>query len=201
MTNASSNPISVGLISLGCAKNLVDSQLMAGTLLSENIRLAPSPEEADIIIINTCAFIEDAREESIDTITDTCRLKQEGRCKAVLVAGCLPQRYQRELAESLPDVDAFIGLDELDKVGEFVRQIRSGETGIYSVSSSAARLYEPAVPGLVFTAGAYAYLKVAEGCNHRCAFCAIPAIRGNHRSRSVEGALSQSKKREQHRRG
>ena len=186
------SPVSVGFISLGCAKNLVDSQIMAGVLVKEGMRLAASPEEADVVLVNTCAFIEEAREESLDAIRAACRLKTDGTCRAILVAGCYPQRYRDRLREQLPDVDAFIGVDELERVGAVVRDLIAGARGGIEVSATPGRLFEPPVPGLVFSNGCYAYLKIAEGCNHPCAFCAIPAIRGNYRSRSIERVVREA---------
>jgi len=184
--------LSVGFISLGCAKNLVDSQLMAGRLIADGLTLSAAPETADIVIVNTCSFIEDARSESMETILSACALKQRGPCRAVLVAGCLPQRYRDRIGEALPDVDAFIGLDDLDRIGEIVRSLDKGERGIMAISPTARRLFEPAAP-VVFSSGANAWLKIAEGCNHRCAFCAIPAIRGKHRSRPRERILAEAR--------
>jgi len=185
-------PIAVGFVSLGCAKNLVDSQIMASTLLSEGMLLAPRPEEADVVVVNTCAFIEEAREESVDAILSACRLKEEGACRAVVVAGCLPQRYRHSLADSLPEVDAFIGLDELDCVGEVIRLLGTGQHGTVRVSGTPRRLFEPGSPTVVFTGGPFAYLKIAEGCDHRCSFCAIPAIRGALRSRPAEAIVREA---------
>lgn len=188
----STEHLTVGFISLGCPKNRVDSQIMADALLADGIRLAPSPEEADVIIINTCAFIEDARAESVEAIQSACLLKSEGRCRAILVAGCLSQRYRDELRKSLPDVDGFIGLDELQKVAAVARRLGHGEAGIVDISDTAQRLFEPTQPGVVFSTGSYAYVKIAEGCNHRCTFCAIPAIRGASRSRSMEAVVREA---------
>ncbi len=185
-------PLSVGFISLGCAKNLVDSQVMADRLLAASLRLAPAPEAADVVIVNTCAFIADAREESLAMIRQACSWKRRGPCRAVLVAGCLPQRYRTRVRAALPEVDGFIGLDELDQVGDLVRQLGAGTRGVLTVSERATRLYEPGAAGVVFSGGPYAYLKLAEGCNHRCAFCAIPAIRGAYRSRPVAGILREA---------
>jgi len=185
-------PLSVGFISLGCAKNLVDSQIMAGRLVTANITLAPTPEEADVIIVNTCSFIEEAREESMEMILSACQLKQDGDCQAVLVAGCLPQRYRDRIQDALPDVDAFIGLDDLDRVPEIVRALGNGERNIIAISEHSERLFDPVVP-VVFSGGAHAYLKIAEGCNHRCAFCAIPGIRGRHRSRTLDNVITEAK--------
>lgn len=185
-------PATVGFISLGCAKNLVDSQIMAGTLLSNGVVLAETPEQADVVIINTCAFIEDAREESIENILSVCGLKEAGTVKAVLVAGCLPQRYKQELAESLPEVDAFIGLDELDRVADIVKRLACGERRMCEVSERATRLFAPGKHTPVFSGGPFAYLKIAEGCDHPCAFCAIPGIRGAQRSRLVSEIVKEA---------
>ncbi len=185
--------LSVGLISLGCAKNLVDSQVMAGSLLKYGMAFVPDPGEADIVVVNTCAFIEAAREESRETILSICDLKKEGSCKAILVAGCMSQRYKNNMQELFPDVDAFIGLDELEKIGEIAEQIITGDNkGLVEVSDEAVKLYEPEFPELVLTGGPYAYLKIAEGCNHKCSFCAIPSIRGSRRSRSLDNILSEA---------
>ena len=186
--------VSVGFISLGCAKNLVDSQLMAGVLVSQKLSLARSPEEADIVIVNTCAFIDEARAESMEMIESACSLKRTGQCKAVLVTGCLPQRYKEDLKTRLPEVDAFIGLDELESVASVVLQLAKGKRGIFRVSARSTKIYEPRVPGITFTGGPFAYLKIAEGCNHRCSFCAIPDIRGAYRSRTISQILGEAGK-------
>ena len=176
---------SVGFVSLGCAKNLVDSEHMAGVLRAAGLVLARSPEEADVILVNTCGFIGDAKEESVDAILKACARKEAGLCRAVVVAGCLTQRYRRDLRAALPEVDAFLGLDQLDEIARIVRRVERGEHGILSVSATSRRLYNPAARRLVLTGGPFAYIKIAEGCNHRCAFCAIPGIRGRYRSRAM----------------
>lgn len=183
LTDPSSTPVSVGFVSLGCAKNLVDSQVMAGTLLAEGLVLAPTTEEADVVIVNTCAFIDEAREEAVENILAACELKRTGPCRAVLVTGCMTQRYQAELKAELPEVDGFIGLDELDRVGAVARRILEGEHDVMEVSKVSRRLFESDGTQVVFSTGPYTYLKIAEGCNHRCSFCAIPSIRGRRRSR------------------
>jgi ribosomal protein S12 methylthiotransferase len=190
----SPGPLSVGFISLGCPKNLVDSQVMAGVLLKSHMVLAPTPEDADVVIVNTCAFIDTARAESVEAIQAACDLKQNGTCRAVVVAGCLSQRYRESLRLELPDVDAFIGLDELDGIGAIVREVAAGGHGIVRVSSEARRLFEPEATFPVFSSGAHAYLKIAEGCNHACAFCAIPGIRGRHRSRPLEAIVKEAER-------
>jgi len=183
---------SVGFVSLGCAKNVVDSQVLAGRLVAEGLRLAPAPEQAEAVIVNTCAFIAEAREESLAHIRAVCAWKRRGPCRAVLVAGCLAQRYRDELRGTLPGVDAFIGLDDLDKVAAVVRRLAAGERGILEVSAVARGLFEPPVPGLVFSAGRYAYLRIGEGCNHPCTFCAIPSIRGRRRSRAPDSIVREA---------
>lgn len=181
---------SVGFISLGCAKNLVDSQIMAEKLLANNLTLC-APEAADIIIVNTCSFIHDAREESMEMILSACEQKRLGECSAVIVAGCLPQRYHEKIQQALPDVDAFIGIDQLDELPGIINQLENGRQHILTVSPEAKRLFDPDTP-VVFSSGANAYLKIAEGCNHSCAFCAIPGIRGRHRSRTEERLVSET---------
>ena len=185
--------LSVAFISLGCAKNTVDSQIMAGRLIKDGLVLSPSPEEADAIVINTCSFIKSARDESLDTIRQTCRLKENGR-KVVIVAGCLPQKEQGKLADLLPEVDAFIGLDQLNSISQVIRSAANRKSVQELLSPASTRLFEPAVPGLAFSSGAYAYVKIAEGCDHPCAFCTIPSIRGRFRSRTPRAIVSEAEK-------
>jgi len=184
--------MNVGFVSLGCAKNLVDSEHMAAVLRAEGIGLAPSPDTADIILINTCWFIGDAKEESIEAIRKACARTQDGGCKAVIVAGCLIQRYREELRRAIPEVDAFIGLDQLPEIGRIVRRLEKGETGILRVSAVSRKVFSPLPERLLLTGGPFAYVKIAEGCNHRCAFCAIPGIRGRYRSRSADDIVKEA---------
>lgn len=183
---------SVGFISLGCAKNLVDSEHMATVLRDARVRLALSPESADIILINTCGFIGDAKKESIDAILRACALKEAGGCKAVIVAGCLTQRYREELRDSMPEVDAFIGLDQLEEIAAVVRRLERGERDILKVSRVSRKVFSPRATRIVLTGGPFSYVKIAEGCNHRCAFCAIPGIRGRFRSRGIEDVVREA---------
>jgi len=186
--------VSVGFISLGCSKNLVDSQVMAGYLKSGQIALAPSPEEAEVILVNTCAFIEAAREEAADAILSACDYKKKGGCRAVIVAGCMVQRYKKRLMKAFPDVDAFLGVDELERIGEVVRQVAEGKPcGVIAAKGEPVKLYTPTYPSLLFTGGPFAYLKIADGCNHRCAYCAIPNIRGHFRSRSADDLVAEAR--------
>ena len=186
-------PVSVGFISLGCSKNLVDSQVMAGYLKSGKIALAPSPEEADVILVNTCAFIEAAREEAAEAILRACEYKKEGGCRAVIVTGCMVQRYRERLSHAFPDVDAFLGVDELEQVGDVVRRVAAGDNcGVIAAQGLPVKLYTPTYPTLLFTGGPFAYLKIADGCSHRCAYCAIPSIRGGFRSRAADDLLKEA---------
>lgn len=183
---------SVGFISLGCAKNLVDSEHMATVLKAAQVRLAPSPEAADIILVNTCGFVGDAKEESIDAILRACALKVTGPCRAVIVAGCLIQRYRQQLQQALPEVDAFIGLDQLDEIASVVRRLEQGESGILRVSRVSRKVFNPLPSRIILTGGPFAYIKIAEGCNHQCAFCAIPGIRGRYRSRTIPSIVKEA---------
>jgi len=185
--------VSVGFISLGCSKNLVDSQVMAGYLKAGLVALAASPETADVIVINTCAFIEAAREEAAEAILSACAYKAKGACRAVVVTGCMVQRYRARLAKAFPDVDAFLGIDELERIGEVVARAAAGRrVGVVAAAGAAKKVYNPLYPTLLFTGGPFAYLKIAEGCNHRCAYCAIPNIRGAFRSRGMDDLLREA---------
>lgn len=183
-----SSVYSIGIISLGCAKNLVDTEHMGARLRAEGYRFTQDIAAADILLVNTCAFIEDARKESIDTILEAASMKTKGACRFLIVAGCLSQRYAGDLPAALPEVDAFLGLDQLDEITQILNTWRDQRTAggnRLDASSPSKRLYEPPPERQVLTGGPFAYVKIAEGCNHRCAFCAIPAIRGRARSRAV----------------
>lgn len=181
----------IGIISLGCSKNLADSEAMAGFLLKSGYQLAPSPEAADIILINTCAFIESAREEGAENILAACAHKAEGHCKAVIVAGCMPQRYRAQMLDAFPEVDAFLGVDELDRLPELVKQLehrrKQDREALLAVAPGLpTRTFTKPIPALRLSGQIVAYTKIAEGCNHACAFCAIPQFRGHLRSRPME---------------
>ena len=186
--------ISVGLVALGCAKNTVDLQVMAGHLLKAGCVLAPQPDDADVILVNTCAFIEAAREEAVEEILRACELKRMGRCRAVVVSGCFAQRYGYRLTEAFPDVDAFLGIDALDKIAGIVhRALEKTKANVAVPPGMPKKLFAPPVPALRLTGSAFAYLKIAEGCAHRCAYCAIPAIRGQYRSRPLRSIVSEAR--------
>jgi ribosomal protein S12 methylthiotransferase len=165
---------------------------MAGNLVEENIPLAQDPDEADVLVVNTCAFIEEARKEAFEAIEDVCNRKRSGQCKAVVVCGCLAQSYKEDLLTRFPDINAVVGLDRIDQLGRIVKNIQRGEKDITEITQKSERIFEPAIPGIVFTGGPYAYLKIAEGCSHKCAFCTIPSIRGRYRSRPLDNILREA---------
>lgn len=179
------------MVSLGCAKNLVDSEVMLGFLVQNGAEVTADPEQADVIIVNTCGFVEDAKQESIETILEMAQLKTTGNLKRLVVAGCMVQRYARELSAEIPEIDAFVGLDELERAPEAV----FGQLGRDHIPDQVAsmRVYDHRVPRLLATGGVYAYLKVAEGCNNPCAFCHIPRMRGAFRSRPVDSLVAEAK--------
>lgn len=191
--------VSVGLVSLGCAKNVVDLQVMAGALLLEGIELSSDPDRADIILVNTCAFIEAARQEAIGEIDRACALKRAGRARFVIVSGCMPQRYGTALAARYPDVDGWLGIDHLfDLPAMIARLVRGGPDGgpvraEVAVSRDRNTIYEPPVPEFSIANGPHAWLKIAEGCSHACGYCAIPAIRGKLRSRLPKSVAGEAR--------
>ena len=175
--------MSVSVLNLGCPKNQVDAEVMLGQLIAGGYTLAESPAQADVVVVNTCGFIRDAKEESIRTILEAAALKKTGRCRALLVSGCLPQRYRRELPDLLPEVDAFVGTGEFPRIAEIVRSTLAGGDGPRLWVTGHTALMTAALPRRRLSPRHVAYLKIADGCDHRCGFCAIPAIRGPMRSR------------------
>lgn len=179
------------IISLGCARNLVDSEVMAGLLHKNNFEMVREPELADIVLVNTCGFIGAAKEESIDTILDVARLKETGQIKKLIVAGCLSQRYPDELAAELPEVDLFIGTGEVPRIAEILRE-HEANTARRQFIGVPSYIYDHATPRLRSTPSYTAFLKVSEGCDHKCAFCIIPQMRGPHRSRSIDSVVEET---------
>lgn len=173
-----------GIISLGCAKNLVDTEVMLGILQEGGIELTTDPGEADILVVNTCAFIESAKEESITTVLNMAEYKKSGRCRSLIIAGCLGQRYAAQLLDELPEADAIVGTGAWHRILEAVRETGQGHRVILAGASEI--IYDARTPRIMTTPAYTAYVKIAEGCDHRCAFCAIPLIRGRYRSRTLE---------------
>lgn len=185
---AEKSRIRVGMIGLGCAKNLVDGEVMLGHLVRDGVELVQSLDEADVVIVNTCGFITSAKEESVEAILEAARLKETGSLRRLVVAGCMSQRYGEELAREIPEIDAFVGLDELEAV---VHAVRGELDGHVPDQRGALRVYDHNQPRLVST-GSHAFLKVAEGCNNPCAFCHIPRMRGAFRSRPLQDLVDEA---------
>lgn len=180
----------VNIISLGCARNLVDTEVMAGLFRQARYEMVAEPAEAEIVLINTCSFIGPAKEESIDTILETARLKTAGRLRTLVVAGCLPQRYSEELTRELPEVDLFIGTGEVPRIVEILQEHRDNRQQRLYIGIP-RYLYDHATPRLRATPSHTAFVKVSEGCDHKCAFCIIPQLRGPHRSRPIDSILKE----------
>src|SRR5438874_5076589 len=179
----------VHLTTLGCPKNQVDSELMLGMLTEAGFPLTTEPEEAECLIVNTCAFIDRAREESVNTILELARLKETGRCRALIVTGCLTQRYGGEVMRAMPEVDGILGTSELSRIVALVRQAASRHD--WATSAPPGYLYDATTPRLLTTKAPYAYVKIAEGCDMGCTFCAIPQFRGKHRSRPLRDIVAE----------
>ena len=181
----------VALVSLGCAKNLVDSEVMAGVLSRRGFELAGDPEEADAVIVNTCGFIGPAKEEGVETILEMARLKTRGRPRRLVVAGCLVQRHAAELIAEIPEIDAVAGLDEVERIADIL--LTPGRRAApLKADHSVTWLYDDTSPRIRSTPAHTAYLKVAEGCDYPCSFCVIPQIRGRFRSRTPDSILREA---------
>ncbi|MEE8885561.1 MAG: 30S ribosomal protein S12 methylthiotransferase RimO [Eubacteriales bacterium] len=199
-------------ISLGCDKNLVDSEHMLGRLADKNYEMTDNEEEADIIIVNTCCFIESAKEESINTVLDMARYKTEGRCRVLIVAGCMAERYRQEVLDEIPEVDAIIGTASLSHIEEAIEKAEKGERGIFldplnadsqgtgdSASSNSVASWEDSADSsrpakrIMTTSGFYEYLKIADGCDKHCTYCAIPSMRGHYRSVPMETLVQEAR--------
>ena len=180
--------IRIGMVSLGCPKNQVDAEHMIYNLREEGFEIVADAALAEVVVINTCGFIESAKQEAIDTILEFCTLKNEGRIKAVIVTGCLAERYGKDIRSEIPEVDAVLGLGADELLGEVARKVLSGETvdmagDKYSLIIDAKR---------VISTDTFAYLKIAEGCDNHCTYCAIPSIRGRLRSRKIESIVAEA---------
>jgi ribosomal protein S12 methylthiotransferase len=175
--------MNVHLTTLGCPKNQVDSELMLGMLTEAGFSLVDRAEDAECLIVNTCAFIDRAREESVNTILEMAQLKERGRCRSLIVTGCLTQRYGLEILRELPEVDGILGTSELSRIVDLVRQAACRHD--WATAAPPGYLYDATTPRLVTGRVPYAYVKIAEGCDMGCTFCAIPQFRGKHRSRPL----------------
>ncbi len=170
-------------ISLGCAKNQVDSEMMLHQLSAAGFFITQEPEEAEVVVINTCSFIESATQESIETILEAARLKKEGACQVLAVTGCFPQRYKNQLVKQMPEVDLFLGTESFLGLAEHISALLSGQKSPKMILNPQPGLWAEPYHRLLTTTPGTAYLKIAEGCSNRCAYCTIPSIRGPFRSR------------------
>ncbi|MBI2116006.1 MAG: 30S ribosomal protein S12 methylthiotransferase RimO [candidate division NC10 bacterium] len=187
-------PVRVSLVNLGCPKNQVDAEVMLGQLAAAGYQIEEAPERADLIVVNTCSFIQDAKEESIRTILEAAALKRTGRCQAVVVSGCLAQRYGQELPALLPEVDAFVGTGEFPRIADIAAATLRRCAGDRTWVTGHTALVTADLPRRLLTPGHYAYLKISEGCDRSCTFCAIPGIRGRMQSRSREDLLVEARR-------
>jgi ribosomal protein S12 methylthiotransferase len=180
----------VCLVSLGCPKNLVDSEVILGLLSKDGYLLTTDPLKADVLIVNTCSFIEDATKEAVETVLQLSGLKKEGRCRLLVVAGCLPQRYGDVLEKELPEVDLFVGTGAFQNLPKLLSQ----KTKRKSVVPKSTFLYDEKTPRILSTSPFIAYLKIAEGCSNACTFCTVPRIRGRYRSRKLRSVVDEARR-------
>ena len=180
----------VGFISLGCSKNLVDSEVMLYNLHAAGFEITPDEEEAEIIVINTCGFIESAKQEAIDNILDAAELKKCGKCRHIIATGCLVERYREQVMDEMPEIDALVGIGSLDDIAEACRAVMRGEKYTSFKDKESAK---QGGDRIITTEPHTAYLKVSEGCDNLCTYCAIPLIRGRHRSRTIEDIVAEAK--------
>jgi ribosomal protein S12 methylthiotransferase len=183
--------LKIALESLGCSKNLVDAEIMMGILNRKGYKLVGDFEEADIILVNTCGFIESAKQESIDTILDLAQLKETGNLKLLIVTGCLAQRYANELKEEIPEIDAIVGTGSYQQIDEIIAKLEK-ENNIVSLNDIEFA-YNEDLPRYVTTPDYMAYLKIGEGCDNHCTYCIIPKLRGKYRSRKIEDIVKEAK--------
>jgi len=183
--------LKAGFLSLGCAKNLVDTEVMLGILDQNGIIITDDPEDADILIVNTCSFIDAAKEESIATTLQMAEYKQHGRCRALIVAGCLGQRYQQELLDELPEVDAIVGTGAWHRIMEAIDAALAGQRVVLIGENNT--IYDENTPRIRTTPSYSAYVKIAEGCSNCCSYCVIPLVRGPFRSRTIESVVAEVK--------
>jgi len=181
----------IALVSLGCSKNLIDSEVMLNILSNNDFEVTNNEINAEVIIVNTCGFIESAKEESITSIIEMGQYKKKGKCKILIVSGCLAERYREQLLDEIPEVDAVVGTGDYKDILEIIEETYKGEKVIRYGNQETVNIDE--LPRIISTIGTYAYLKIAEGCDNKCTFCIIPALRGRYRSRKFESIIEEAK--------
>lgn len=182
---------SIAIISLGCSKNVIDSEIMTGSLHQQGYTFTESLDEADIIIVNTCGFIDSAKEESIDTIVEVERYKTEGNCKVLIVSGCMAERYKDDLLKELPEVDAVVGTGNINEISNVIEEILHGKR--VNITGNINNEYFEDIPRITLNPSYSSYIKIAEGCDSICTYCIIPKLRGGYRSRKLEAILSEAR--------
>lgn len=183
----------ISFVSLGCDKNLIDSEIMLGLIDEKGYIITPNDSEADVIIINSCGFILDANQEAIDKVLEMADYKANGNCKALIVTGCMAQRYKDEIFESLPEVDAVVGTGDFENIGAVIDRLLNDEKKVQLVTDINHLLNENnSYKRMVTTTGGFSYLKIAEGCDNRCTYCTIPSLRGKYRSRNIESLVKEA---------
>jgi ribosomal protein S12 methylthiotransferase len=189
----------IGMVSLGCPKNLVDSEVMLGLAQQSGHQLTRDAAEADVLVVNTCAFIDKAKQESIDTILEMAELKKTGNCTRLIVTGCMAERYRDELKAQIPEIDAVLGTGEVPEIvnaiggSSTIPLLRANGTAVTGDSRLPTYIYDAETPRLLATPRHYAYVKIAEGCDYKCAFCIIPTLRGNYRSRPADSIVREAR--------
>lgn len=182
--------LKTAIVSLGCSKNLIDSEVMVQSILNDEYGITDDPAKAEVIIINTCGFIESAKQESIDTILEMAQYKNSGSCKLLIASGCMAERYREELMKELPELDAVVGTGDYKDITEVIRKALQGEKVIRYGHQELVEIDR--LPRRISTFGASAYLKIAEGCDNRCSYCIIPSLRGRYRSRRFEDIVEEA---------
>src|SRR6266540_3770019 len=184
----------IGLISLGCPKNLVDSEVMLGLASEAGHELTSDPSSADVLVVNTCAFIDSAKQESIDTILEMAQQKTTGACRRLIVTGCLAERYRDELKIEIPEIDAVLGTGQVPDIVHAISGLTAGPAPLtFYRAARPTYLYGAETPRLLATPNHYAYVKIAEGCDYKCAFCIIPTLRGKYRSRPGDSIVTEAR--------
>jgi ribosomal protein S12 methylthiotransferase len=184
--------VKIGFVSLGCPKNLVDTEVMMGHLAERGHQLTPQPEDAEVIVVNTCSFIDPAKQESIDTILEMAQYKKSGHARRLIVAGCMVERYRDQIRDQLPEVDALVGTNELAKIVAVCEGFEDNAIPQEPYSNATPYLYHDLTPRVLSTASHFTYIKIAEGCDHPCSFCVIPQYRGKFRSRRFESVIAEA---------
>lgn len=183
----------IGFVSLGCDKNLIDSEIMLGIINENGYTITTNDEDADIIIVNSCGFIMDANQEAIDKVLEVAEYKTSGKCKGIIVTGCMAQRYKDEIFQSLPEVDAVIGTGDFEEIANVIARITEGEKNVKLIGDENHLLNEEnSFKRIITTTGGFGYMKIAEGCDNFCTYCTIPSLRGKYRSRSIESLVKEA---------